>query len=356
MSSTAITRVAKIKTTRDLFAVYGHHFRTEPFQENEFLMDQLYKSGKSEAQLQMTPFEKSRKSYDPDLEHLNSYEGGYAQHKAKLDEINDERVEMGRSKLRDDKIGRSPNKGLDFLISLGEDAQDDMTKDELNAYFDDSVEFLKEKYPDMEIMGIAKHFDEPHALPHMHVVCLPVKTRTKKNVPSLSVDKLQLNPKAVGMQWKQFALFHQEKGRDVDAAGSGNHPKRKYLPLKEFKAATEVAWNKFNKQLAKMKTKLDEGVEMHKGLVKDNKDLVEKNKNLTTRVEILAELDNIHTSKGFKEFKDVFDRLEKLPELTNSQAKELIAAAKPIIELHHKLDRRDEEASPPADQDRRNNK
>jgi len=320
MSNNAIIRVAKLKTTRDLFAVYGHHFRTEPFQENESLVERIYSKGKKA--LGLSKWELGRKSYDPDLEHLNDYEGGYKKHMKALHEINSERIEMGKLPLKDDKSKNAPNKGVEFYISLGEDAQKNMTRDELDAYFKDSVEFLRDKYKDLEIMGIAKHFDEPNALPHMHVVCMPTRTRTKKGLPSISVDKMQLNPKSISLQWKQLALFHNKKGRDyVGTAGLGDNNKN-YLKLKELKIKTAKA------------------LTLYKNLAAKYRNLKSKYLTLKTEKEKL-EKTNTELRPAFKELFNAYnnlsldiepaaaplrDKIDKLSEKDMPAIKELLSA------------------------------
>lgn len=122
------------------------------------------------------------------------------------------------------KRPRSDAVGLeDFVISASADFMLNLSHEQREQYFRDSLHFLQKRYGKENVMYCQCHLDE--ATPHIHVGVVPITSDGRLSAKSLftpkTLERLQTD-------------FHESVSKFYGLE-RGEHHSKKYLPLQQFK-------------------------------------------------------------------------------------------------------------------------
>lgn len=117
-----------------------------------------------------------------------------------------------------------------FTVSTG--YFDDKTDDEIRAYYERSLDFLRAHQTDATILSAVVHMDE--GTPHMHVVFVPLTPDHRLSAKDIIGNRKKL------IQWQdQYYDYMAAKYPDLSRGESAAKTGRKHMSVKEFKAMTK---------------------------------------------------------------------------------------------------------------------
>ena len=173
---------------------------------------------------------KNYENLDIDLEksHLN------------YDLINDESIDFnsmidkkieenytGNRKIRSDAV-----KHIDGIITSDNEFFNFKSQDQIQAFFEDSKQFLEDEYGKDNLLYAAVHMDEK--TPHMHYGVVPI---TKDG--RLSAKDVVGNKKALTEFQDRFNQYLNDKGYDLERGESKHKTERKHKEVEKFKSETQ---------------------------------------------------------------------------------------------------------------------
>lgn len=136
------------------------------------------------------------------------------------------------------KIRKDCPRALEYVISASSEFFENATEEEKSDYFNKSLEYLKRRHGNENVISAVIHNDE--TTPHMHVVVVPVKD--KKLNPKHYCDKFELQRLHSEFNERVGSVFGLERGEKSD---------RQHKSVAEYQR--EVA-----RELAKEKAELAE--------------------------------------------------------------------------------------------------
>ena len=259
------------------------------------------------------------KHIDLSKSHLNVHTGITNQQEL-FDKLK-ERISTTTRKARPDA-----NKIMEYVYSASPEWMETQTPEQLKAFFEKGLEYLKQKHGEENVLGSWTHYDE--SSPHMHVFVVPLvkemKLDKKKNI---EVEDIRLNTKhymngKVGCSILQTDIYNAcgvPFGLDRGIEKSG------------VKHVAQQVWREENlkkelDQATQTRIDLETSKSKYDGLVATNENLIIRNKkkeaDLAKSAEVLkARRESINKTsavikKVFEASKE-FRELVKKPELSN---------------------------------------
>lgn len=117
------------------------------------------------------------------------------------------------------------------LITSDKAFFDEMSREEQNEYFKQSLDFIKERYGDRNIISATIHYDE--RTPHMHVNFVPVTADGRLSAKDL------FSPQSLRTLQDDYNRYVRERGHDLDRGKIGS--KTKHLDVEQYKVETRYA-------------------------------------------------------------------------------------------------------------------
>ena len=117
-----------------------------------------------------------------------------------------------------------------FTVSTG--YFDDKTEDDIRAYYERSLDFLRKHQADATIVSAVVHMDE--GTPHMHVVFVPLTPDKRLSAKEIIGNRKKLT------QWQdQYYEYMAKQFPDLSRGESAEKTGRKHMDVKDFKAFTK---------------------------------------------------------------------------------------------------------------------
>lgn len=110
------------------------------------------------------------------------------------------------------KIRKDCPRALEYVISASSEFFENATEEEKSDYFNKSLEYLKRRHGNENVISAVIHNDE--TTPHMHVVVVPVKD--KKLNPKHYCDKFELQRLHSEFNERVGSVFGLERGEKSD--------------------------------------------------------------------------------------------------------------------------------------------
>lgn len=151
-----------------------------------------------------------------------------------------------------------------------------MSRQEQTEYFKKSLDFIKERYGEKNLVSATIHYDE--RTPHMHVNFVPVTEDGRLSAKDL------FSPKSLRALQDDYNRFVREQGYDLERGDIGS--KTKHLEVEEYKLETKYEQLKAKEQRLEQLEKIDTaiGLQAEKGKftysTKEVEAIKEQNKSL----------------------------------------------------------------------------
>ena len=174
-----------------------------------------------------------------------------------------------------------------------------MNRQKQTEYFKKSLDFIKERYGEKNLVSATIHYDE--RTPHMHVNFVPVTEDGRLSAKDL------FSPKSLRMLQDDYNRFVREQGYDLERGDIGS--KTKHLEVEEYKLETKYEQLKAKEQRLEQLEKVDTAIELQaeKGKLtystKEVESIKEQNRAL--------KLENYHKDETIRELQDNLDKAEK---------------------------------------------
>lgn len=150
----------------------------------------------------------------------------------------DEKIEenyTGNRKIRSDAV-----KHVDGIITSDNEFFDFKTQEEIQAFFEDSKQFLEDEYGKDNLIYATVHMDEK--TPHMHYGVVPITDDGR-----LSAKDVVGNKKALTEFQDRFNQYLNDKGHNLERGESKHKTERKHKQVERYKSETQYHEKEKNK-------------------------------------------------------------------------------------------------------------
>lgn len=157
----------------------------------------------------------------------------------------DEKIEenyTGNRKIRSDAV-----KHVDGIITSDNEFFDFKSQERIQAFFEDSKQFLEDEYGKDNLLYATVHMDEK--TPHMHYGVVPITDDGR-----LSAKDVVGNKKALTEFQDRFNQYLNDKGHNLERGESKHKTERKHKQVERYKSETQYHGKEKNKaeRLAKV--------------------------------------------------------------------------------------------------------
>lgn len=225
--SHSILRVARVKGSSNTNGIQRHNQRENKNYNNKDINH-----------------EETYKNYDL----INAQNIKY---KDKIDETIDENY-SGKRKIRSDAI-----RHVDGLVTSDKDFFDDLSGEEIERFFKDSLEFLENEYGKENMLYATVHLDE--RVPHMHFGFVPLTEDGR-----LSAKEQLGNKKDFTQLQDRFNEYVNEKGYELERGTSKEVTEREHKAMDQYKKDTvfhKQELQEVKDELQKANKQLQSGIE-----------------------------------------------------------------------------------------------
>lgn len=181
-----------------------------------------------------------------------NYDLIHGQEKQNYKELIEKRIEegyTGNRKIRSDAV-----RHVDGIITSDNEFFKDMDPDQVQNYFQDSLEFLENEYGKENMLYAAVHLDE--STPHMHFGVVPITEDGR-----LSAKEVVGNKKALTEFQDRYNQFINERGFQLERGESKQVTEKKHQDMDRYKQGTkyhETVFYQAQEKARQEESKLDE--------------------------------------------------------------------------------------------------
>lgn len=213
------------------------------------------KSGVNTTGIQRHVQRKNNTYNNKDIDHektAENYDLIHGQEKQNYKELIEKRIEegyTGNRKIRSDAI-----KHVDGIITSDNEFFKDMDPDQVQNYFQDSLEFLENEYGKENMLYASVHLDE--STPHMHFGVVPITEDGR-----LSAKEVVGNKKALTEFQDRYNQFINERGFQLERGESKQVTEKKHQDIDQYKQGTkyhETVFYQAQEKARQEESKLDE--------------------------------------------------------------------------------------------------
>ncbi|MDN5830380.1 MAG: plasmid recombination protein [Staphylococcus equorum] len=150
----------------------------------------------------------------------------------------DEKIEenyTGNRKIRSDAV-----KHVDGIITSDNEFFDFKSQEQIQAFFEDSKQFLEDEYGKDNLLYATVHMDEK--TPHMHYGVVPITDDGR-----LSAKDVVGNKKALTEFQDRFNQYLNDKGHNLERGESKHKTERKHKQVERYKSETQYHGKEKNK-------------------------------------------------------------------------------------------------------------